>query len=514
VVRPPFSHRLLHALRIASQAAFFALFVDLLLRTRVSGTETIGPVERFFHGDPLLGLTALVASRSVQSIFLLSAVAAAFTVLFGRYLCGWACPLGAVHQAFSFVFKRTRAHVPSHAETRLLHMKYVVLTAVVAASVFTLDLAGYLDPLSLLTRSLAVALLPAAVVTGNAALAAAGHAGWTAVQQSLGQGLANLAVNRTFHQGLLVGALFVGFVLSNLHRERFFCRFLCPTGALLGLLARWNLVKVKVDESKCTECRACSLHCQTQAAPFPNGSWRPRECVYCYTCSTRCPSGAISFPLAFRAAASKPVDVRRRWILGGAVGLAAVPLFRVSTGRRAPAGLIRPPGALPEARFLAACVKCGECMKVCPTNALQPALGQAGPEGLWTPVLVPKIGPCEYYCSLCTQVCPTGAIRELSVREKREVRIGSAWIRKDRCLPYSLDRPCKVCQEQCPTSPKAIAMVETEVMRADGTPGPQRVPVVDIEVCIGCGICETRCPVEDEPAIYCTSLGESRAEDA
>jgi ferredoxin len=512
--RAPFSHRLLFALRISSQAAFFALFVYLLLRTRVSGTETIGPVERFFHFDPLLGLAALVASRSVETAFLWAVAAAGLTVVFGRYLCGWVCPFGAVHQFFSFLFKRTRAHVPSHHETRLLHVKYAVLAAVLAASLFTLDLAGFLDPLSLLTRSLAVALLPALAGSSEALGAAAGHAGWTSLQQHVVQAQANLFVNRTFHQGLLIGSLFAAFVLLNLHRERFFCRFLCPTGALLGLLARWNLVKVRVDKTKCTECRACALHCQTQAAPFPNNEWRPRECVYCYTCSVRCPSGAIGFPLTLRAAAPKPVDVRRRWLLGGALGLAAVPLFRVSAGKRAPAQLIRPPGALPEARFLAACVKCGECMKVCPTNALQPALGQAGPEGLWTPVLVPKIGYCEYYCSLCTQVCPTGAIRELPVREKREVRIGSAWIRKDRCLPYSLDKPCKVCHEQCPTSPKAIAMVETEVMGADGTAAPQLVPVVDLETCIGCGICETKCPVEDEPAIYCTSLGESRAEEA
>ena len=99
------------------------------------------------------------------------------TVLFGRYLCGWVCPLGAVHQFFSFLFKKTRAHVPTHKETRLLHVKYAVLAATVAGSIFTLDLAGFLDPLSLLTRSFAVAVLPAFVATGDAAAAAAGDCG-------------------------------------------------------------------------------------------------------------------------------------------------------------------------------------------------------------------------------------------------------------------------------------------------------------------------------------------------
>jgi ferredoxin len=72
--------------------------------------------------------------------------------------------------------------------------------------------------------------------------------------------------------------------------------------------------------------------------------------------------------------------------------------------------VLKNPGALAEPQFLAVCMRCGECIKVYPTNALQPASDQAGPEGLVTPDLIPKIGYCEYYCSLCTLVCPTGAL--------------------------------------------------------------------------------------------------------
>jgi ferredoxin len=125
---------------------------------------------------------------------------------------------------------------------------------------------------------------------------------------------------------------------------------------------------------------------------------------------------------------------------------------------------------------------------------------------------VPRVGYCEYYCSLCTQVCPTGAIEELTVEEKLPVRIGSAWVKKHRCLPYALGEPCSVCEEVCPTSPKAVTMVDTDVILPDGTIVAEWAPVVDPELCIGCGACETRCPVVDEPAIYCTSSGESRAE--
>ncbi len=151
-------------------------------------------------------------------------------------------------------------------------------------------------------------------------------------------------------------------------------------------------------------------------------------------------------------------------------------------------------------------------MKVCPTNALQPTLWEAGPEGLWTPVLVPKIGYCEYYCSLCSQVCPTGAIKELTVGEKLKVTIGTAWVDKNRCIPYITGTPCIVCEEHCPTSPKAIKLIKTEVKLPDGTIKTPSGPVIEIELCIGCGICETKCPVLDQPAIYITSVGEDRSE--
>jgi Pyruvate/2-oxoacid:ferredoxin oxidoreductase delta subunit len=111
-------------------------------------------------------------------------------------------------------------------------------------------------------------------------------------------------------------------------------------------------------------------------------------------------------------------------------------------------------------------------------------------------------------------VCPTGAIKELKIKEKTQVRIGSAWINKNRCIPYAYGRPCTVCEEKCPTTPKAITMIETGMIMPDGTVAYQAAPVVDFDLCIGCGICETKCPVSDEPAIYCTSLGESRSQNA
>ena len=151
-----------------------------------------------------------------------------------------------------------------------------------------------------------------------------------------------------------------------------------------------------------------------------------------------------------------------------------MPFFRISQARKRRLEQAHPAArrAARDASSSARCVKCGECMKACPTNALQPAAGRGrARKGCGRPVLVPKIGYCEYYCSLCSQVCPTGAIKELTIPEKTKVKIGTAWINKNRCIPYFLGRPCIVCEEHCPTSPKAIKFVEVEAKRPDGTIG-------------------------------------------
>jgi Pyruvate/2-oxoacid:ferredoxin oxidoreductase delta subunit len=149
-------------------------------------------------------------------------------------------------------------------------------------------------------------------------------------------------------------------------------------------------------------------------------------------------------------------------------------------------------------------------MKVCPTNALHPSLTEGGLAGLWTPIVVPRIGYCEYECNLCGQACPTEAIRPLSVEEKKQVRIGLACIDATRCLPYAYDRDCIVCEEHCPIPTKAITFVEREVVGRDGVARLRKQPRVDVDRCNGCGICETKCPFEDEPAIRVTSANESR----
>lgn len=204
---------------------------------------------------------------------------------------------------------------------------------------------------------------------------------------------------------------------------------------------------------------------------------------------------------------------RRALLLAGAAGAGSASLARVGATEAQHSyspSLIRPPGSTPEAEFLARCVRCGECMRVCPTSALQPAFAEGGWTGVWTPVLNMKSGYCDYECSLCSQVCPTHAIQILTLEQKQKVRIGTAFFDRNRCLPYASARSCIVCEEHCPTPKKAIWFEEMAVLGAGGQRLSVKQPRVDLELCTGCGICENKCPIADQRGVYVTSVGESR----
>ncbi len=507
-------YRLIQVLRILIQILFFGLFFYLLVHTRFPEGDYIGRVEVFFHFDPLLALTTLIASRVFFKAFLLAGITLILTIVLGRVFCGWVCPLGSIHQFFSWLFKKAKLLKPRIPEDRHTAWKYYMLFAILVGTLFSLNLVGVLDPFSMLYRSFAVGFLPALDHIASNLIGLIYRLNLSSLGDVLVQSYEIMDVNHVFVQGFFIATLFIALLLLNMMRERFWCRYLCPLGALLGLFARWNLLKLRIDAAACIECGLCSRHCQTQADPYPNADWKKSECDYCFTCGALCPTSAIGFGPRAGGVSLPMVDLeRRKLILTSVLGAVAAPFFRLSPARsRASEKLIRPPGALPEEQFLQKCVKCGECMKVCPTNALQPALSEAGPEGIWTPMLVMEIGYCEYYCSLCTQVCPTGAIRELGIEAKNQIIIGSAWVDRNRCIPWKFGNPCIVCEEHCPVSPKAIQLSKIEVTLKDGTIKTPLAPLIDLDTCTGCGICENKCPVVDQPAIYVTSVGESRSE--
>lgn len=505
-------------LRRVSQGIFLLIFLFLFLQTEATGRDELGyPVKLFLDFDPLIFITTLLSAHTVEKAFYLSIIVIITTIILGRVFCGWVCPLGTLNNIVSSLKKRK----PDTANRNWHRVKYYILIFLLTSSVFTLQLVGIMDPLSFLIRSLSVSVYPI-FNYGTRAL-------FDAIYNSDLSGVVNISEaiysvlkksvlsfrQPLYNQSLFIGGLFFLILGLNLVERRFWCRYLCPLGAFLGILSRVSIFKRSVSEA-CTSCGSCAAECHGNASPDKIGDWRDTECYYCWNCDDVCPENAVSFGFREKKTAAGMDLGRRRVIISMLSGVFAVPLLRAiplsKSGVQNPI-LIRPPGSLAEKEFLKRCVKCGECMKVCITNGLQPTLLEAGLEGIWSPILVPKIGYCEYRCTLCGQVCPTGAIKRLTLKEKVEVKIGLAMIDKGRCLPYAHAIPCIVCEEVCPTPKKAIFLEKASVTDRNGTELIVQKPRVDLELCIGCGICETECPVIDMPAIYVTSIGETRSKE-
>jgi ferredoxin len=235
------------------------------------------------------------------------------------------------------------------------------------------------------------------------------------------------------------------------------------------LLGRWTFYRIGKSEDRCGDCRMCEEDCEGACAP--SVAIAVGECVLCLNCLDQCRHQVMTYRAQPSASGeiSGPDLSRRRVTTLLVSGLIGAPLMRLgaTVGANWDPGLIRPPGALVETALLTRCIKCGQCMRVCPTNVIQPATWQAGAEGLWTPILNFRIGTsgCQQNCVVCSHVCPTAALRPLSVDERMGIgafaqngplRIGAAFVDHGRCLPWAMDIPCIVCQENCPVSPKAI----------------------------------------------------------
>jgi ferredoxin len=409
-----------------------------------------------------------------------------------------------------------------------------------------------LDPLSLLTRTATTSLIPGLDY-------AIGALETTLLGWSPGSGLVNW-VETTFRgtvlpvyqphyaQGVALFLLFLAVVLLNVVADRFWCRYLCPLGALLGLVAKVQVLRPLVGDG-CTDCGACVRSCRLDAVD-PSGATRavraaagakagganvasaartavadaparPRpsigasECTMCLDCFVACPEReAMTLGTTLRPAPWEEYDPgRRAFLTAAAAGVGAVALLGTGVWRKVTnPGLIRPPGAQTESAFLSRCLRCSECMKVCPTSGLQPALGQGGLEALWTPVLTSRLGYCDYSCTACGHVCPSGAIPKLALEQKRRRVLGVAVIDRNRCLPWAHQTPCIVCQEMCPVPDKAIVLGDQHLItRPDGTQDYLARPRVVAKRCIGCGICEYKCPLEGTAAIVVVPTNPSLA---
>lgn len=414
--------------RRISQVTFLAIFVFLFYMTQYPLDFVHTNV--FLRSSPLVMVTNLLATYSLSVRYLPAVVLVLATLFMGRFFCGWICPVGTL----SDFIPKTKRKLSS-----LYRFKYYFLVFLLVLSVFGINLLIISDPLVIFTRSL------------------------------------------TFVTQVRVPILLVFIVvLVAVLGERFWCRIICPLGALLGVFSVFKIVNLHIQEN-CTQCTRCSRVCPTDAIHDYNV--KKTECTLCFECVVKCPQHAIAVTKRKEPA---PRASRRTFLKAGIAAGAGI-LLSPLIGKVSTAQVIRPPGALKEENFLSSCVRCGECMRVCPSQGLRPVLLEGSLYDLYTPKLVPRIGECQL-CMLCWQVCPAGAIVEV---DPSQMKIGTATVKRGTCLEWEHQKACLICQEVCPF--QAFDVVESG---GQGRGRRRRGPKVNRSLCSGCGTCEKHCPTE------------------
>lgn len=567
--------------RRISQIFFFTLFIWFCI------VGTIGdkfwqirawPVSWFLELDPLVAVGTILTTHTLYRSLLWALVVVILTIIFGRFFCGWVCPFGSIHHFVGFLGngrKKPAKKIQLNKYRKAQSVKYLLLVVFLFMAAFpsmgvTLQ-TGLLDPIPLVSRCFNLLILP-----------------------MVDRGINFVSATARFYEAAwLLLAIFLAAVILNLVIPRFYCRFICPLGALLGILGRFSIWRIGQNKAECINCKLCEQSCEGGCEPA--AKIRISECVLCFNCRQDCKQQIISYQTGPSLAGelTNPDISRRGFLISLVSGIFAVPAVRLGNklGSNWYHKVIRPPGALAEGEFLKRCIKCGQCMRVCPTNVIQPGGLAGGLENLWTPVLNNRIGSsgCQLNCVACGQVCPTSAIRPITLEEKMgtgkfsevgPIKLGTAFVDRNRCLPWAMDKPCIVCEENCPLSPKAIytqqcfntvrdgvltvrtitdRMIETverdiipdkygtgdyycavedqrkkiaantentviissderfEEIPAAGSKIEIQVrlqrPYVDIEKCIGCGVCEHECPVSGKKAIRVSAVGETRSTD-
>ena len=567
--------------RRISQIFFFLMFVWFCVVSTVGDgfMQLRGwPVNWFLQLDPLVAIGTALTTHTLYWPLLWALAVIVLTIILGRFFCGWVCPFGSLHQFVGYLGNRrktTAQKIRLNKYRKAQCIKYFILIFFLFMAAFpslaaTLQ-TGLLDPIPLVTRSFNLLSLPI-----------------------IDRSVNFVSVTTRFYEGAwLILAIFLTAVLLNLVIPRFYCRFICPLGALFAIISRFAIWRIGKKQTECSNCKLCEKACE--GACQPSGNIRISECVLCFNCREECRDELIVYQTrpSLAGEITNPDVSRRGFVLSLASGIFAVPAVRLSNklGSNWQHTIIRPPGALPEEEFLKRCIKCGQCMRACPTNVIQPGGIQAGLENLWTPVLNNRIGSsgCQLNCVACGQMCPTSAIRPITLAEKHglgefadvgPIKIGTAFLDRNRCLPWAMDKPCIVCEENCPVSPKAIYtqecfntirdgiltikkvtahIIEVEQTLVPGKfaggdyycavengkrrkitannensleispdgqfpkmplPGSKievqvrlQQPFVDIEKCIGCGVCEHECPVSGKKAIRVSAEGETRNAD-
>ncbi len=432
-----------------------------------------------------------------------------FTICAGRVYCSSICPLGTLQDLITFSSgKRKRRDAHYRLPHNVLRYSILFLTGAVFAGGSRL-LLNFLDPFSSFGRIITNIVRPIGIVINNSgAMVLETFGVYTLVREQW-------AAMAPFSTAVAL-AVFVILLWLAAYHGRLYCNTICPVGTLLGIVSRFSLLKLRVDEDTCTSCRRCMAVCKADCLDLAGKNIDMSRCVSCYNCMTACKTDSIGFERRWVSSSTikeqKLDPERRAFMLHSGVyllalsglaesGPAAEIIEKIVQSRPTTIPVVRtspvsPPGSISIDRFTQICTACHLCVSACPPQILLPSFLEYGLSGLMQPHMHFQTGHCNYECTICGDVCPTGAILPLTVDRKKLTQTGVAHFIKENCVVYTDNTACGACSEHCPT--KAVNMVPYENPLGKAI----TIPEVKPEICVGCGGCEHACPTRPYKAIF------------
>ena len=497
---------MLKKIRVIAAVLFFVGVTLLFL-------DFTGALHGWFGWLAKLQLIPAILAVNVVAIGIL----AVLTILFGRIYCSVVCPLGVMQDGISNVSGRRKKKKNRFRYSKpMTWLRLIVLALFIVALVVGVSIiVSLLDPYAAYGRIASNFLAPLYGL-GNNLLA------WIAERAN---SYAFYSTDVWIKSGVTFGIAGITLIVIGIlawRGGRTYCNTICPVGTFLGFISRFSIFRPAFDTDKCKNCGLCERGCKASCIDSKSMTIDHSRCVTCFNCLDKCKSGAIKYTSRkIGAEKEKPAPISdsvkmaqeqsdkgmsRRGFLAitGMMAVSAAAkaqLLYVDGGladiedkkipdRKSP---VVPPGAQGQRHMKQHCTACQLCVSACPNQILRPSTKL---NTLMQPEMSFERGYCRPECIECSAVCPTGAIQPITAADKAGLSIGQAvWI-KDNCVVHTDELQCTNCERHCPTGAVTLLAIDPEDKNS------LKLPVIDKELCIGCGACEYYCPARPFSAIY------------
>ena len=487
---------ILKKIRTLFAVIFFALISLLFL-------DFTGSVHAWFGWLAKIQFIPAIMALNVGVIIFLVLL----TLLFGRLYCSVICPLGVFQDVVSRINRKKNHFSYSPA---LKWLRYTVLVLFILAFIAGIgSFVALLEPYSSFGRIMSNMFAPFYQLINN-----------------FFAYIAERADSYTFYNTdiwiksiptfIIAVITFIVISILAFRGGRTYCNTVCPVGTVLGFISKFSFYKIHIDDDKCNSCGLCARNCKSSCIDSKQHKIDYSRCVACYDCIGKCKKGAIVYKPGYgknkkvaeikEIAVDKDVDQSRRSMLTIVGAVAATSVIKAQETKM-DGGLafiedkkipkrqtpIVPPGSASLRNFTKHCTACQLCVSVCPNGVLRPSTDLLT---LMQPEVSYERGYCRPECTSCSDVCPAGAILPITKEDKSATQIGHAVGIDKNCVVITDEVECGNCARHCPVG--AITMIDQDPDALDS----RKIPMVNVERCIGCGACENLCPSRPFSAIY------------